>query len=101
VQCAIVISNKLLCRQNGSTNTLQWRNANLSLGRSRRLRIKSLSTRYAPDLPDVLRDISFDIEPGMRVGLVGSTGSGKSTLALSLFRAIEARQGEILIDSIS
>lgn len=36
----------------------------------------------------------------MRVGLVGATGSGKSTLALSLFRAIEHMQGEIMIDGI-
>lgn len=37
----------------------------------------------------------------MHVGLVGATGSGKSTLALSLFRAIEYMQGEIMIDGVS
>jgi len=59
---------------------------------------KKLCITYAPDLPDVLHNVSFDIEPGMRVGVVGATGSGKSTLALSLFRAMEARDGSIEID---
>ena len=59
---------------------------------------KKLCVTYAPDLPDVLHNVSFDIEPGMRVGVVGATGSGKSTLALSLFRAIDWRDGSIEID---
>ncbi|BEI85636.1 hypothetical protein CcaverHIS002_0510370 [Cutaneotrichosporon cavernicola] len=53
--------------------------------------VRGLSVRYAPDLPDVLHDVSFTIEPGQRVGVVGATGSGKSTLALSLFRAAALR----------
>ena len=57
-----------------------------------------LCVTYSPKLPDVLHDVSFKIEPGMRVGMVGSTGSGKSTLALSLFRSMEARDGSIEID---
>ena len=59
---------------------------------------KSLCVTYAPELPDVLHDVSFDVSPGMRVGVVGATGSGKSTLALTLFRAMEARAGRIEID---
>ena len=59
---------------------------------------KKLCVTYAPDLPDVLHNVSFDIEPGMRVGVVGATGSGKSTLALSLFRAMDSRDGSIEID---
>lgn len=64
------------------------------------IQIKSLSVRYAPDLPDVLHHINLTIQPGQRVGLVGATGSGKSTLALSLFRAIEPTSGSIEIDGI-
>jgi ABC-type multidrug transport system fused ATPase/permease subunit len=62
--------------------------------------VRDLKIRYAPDLPDVLHGVSFRIEPGHRVGLVGSTGSGKSTLALSLFRAITPRKGSIAIDGV-
>ncbi|KLT42676.1 P-loop containing nucleoside triphosphate hydrolase protein [Cutaneotrichosporon oleaginosum] len=62
--------------------------------------VRDLSVRYAPDLPDVLHDVSFKIEPGQRVGLVGATGSGKSTLALSLFRAVEPTGGSIEIDGL-
>jgi ABC-type multidrug transport system fused ATPase/permease subunit len=59
---------------------------------------KKLCVTYAPELPDVLLNVSFDIEPGMRVGIVGTTGSGKSTLALTLFRAMDPRDGSIEID---
>jgi ABC-type multidrug transport system fused ATPase/permease subunit len=62
--------------------------------------IEDLKVRYAADLPDVLSGVSFTIEPGHRVGIVGSTGSGKSTLALSLFRAVDAHRGRILIDGV-
>ncbi|ORY26307.1 P-loop containing nucleoside triphosphate hydrolase protein [Naematelia encephala] len=64
------------------------------------IQFENLSVKYADDLPEVLKDVSFTVEPGMRVGLVGSTGSGKSTLALTLFRAIEACRGRIVIDGL-
>ncbi|OCF60910.1 hypothetical protein L486_00554 [Kwoniella mangroviensis CBS 10435] len=64
------------------------------------VKVQNLQVRYAPDLPEVLKGVSFSIKPGMRVGLVGATGSGKSTLALSLFRAIEPHGGTITIDDI-
>ncbi|KAL5499194.1 hypothetical protein ACEPAH_1712 [Sanghuangporus vaninii] len=61
---------------------------------------KGLTIRYAPDLPDVLRDLSFKVNPGEKVGIVGRTGSGKSTLALSFFRFAEATEGRIFIDGV-
>ena len=61
---------------------------------------KDMSVRYSDDLPEVLHRISFKVEPGQRIGLVGATGSGKSTLALTLFRAIEPHSGTIEIDGI-
>jgi ABC-type multidrug transport system fused ATPase/permease subunit len=48
----------------------------------------------------VLKGISFRVEAGTRVGIVGRTGSGKSTFFQSLFRFIELEQGSILIDGI-
>lgn len=58
------------------------------------------STRYRDDFDFVLKNISFKIMPGEKVGVVGRTGAGKSSLALALFRALEAEEGKILIDDV-
>ena len=47
-----------------------------------------------------MKNISFDIKPREKVGVVGRTGSGKSTMCLCLFRIIEANSGSIFIDDI-
>jgi ATP-binding cassette subfamily B protein len=46
----------------------------------------------------VLKDISFTIEPGQKLALVGESGEGKSTIANLLLRFYEANKGSILID---
>jgi ABC-type multidrug transport system fused ATPase/permease subunit len=48
----------------------------------------------------VLHEVSFDIEPGQVVGIVGSTGSGKSTLLSLLPRFYDPTLGRILIDGV-
>lgn len=58
------------------------------------------STRYREDLEPVLKQLTFSIMPGERVGIVGRTGAGKSSLALALFRGLEAQEGKIVIDDI-
>lgn len=58
------------------------------------------STRYRAELEPVLRNVTFDILPGEKVGIVGRTGAGKSSLALALFRGLEAESGTILIDEV-
>jgi ATP-binding cassette, subfamily B, multidrug efflux pump len=46
----------------------------------------------------VLRDVSFEVRPGERVGIVGATGAGKSTLINLLLRFYDVTNGRILID---
>ncbi len=48
----------------------------------------------------VLRDVSFVVEPGQRLGIVGATGSGKSTLVSLLLRFYEVSRGRILVDGV-
>jgi ABC-type multidrug transport system fused ATPase/permease subunit len=51
------------------------------------------STRYREGLDLVLRNISFKVGAGEKIGIVGRTGAGKSSLTLALFRMIEAAKG--------
>ncbi len=65
-----------------------------------RLEVSNLVAGYAPELPPVLKGLSFDVEKNQRIGVVGRTGAGKSSLTLALFRFLEAREGSIHIDGI-
>jgi ABC-type multidrug transport system fused ATPase/permease subunit len=60
----------------------------------------SYSTRYRLDFDLVLKNVSFKVVPGEKLGVVGRTGAGKSSMALALFRALEAEEGQILVDGI-
>jgi ATP-binding cassette subfamily B multidrug efflux pump len=48
----------------------------------------------------VLRDVSFDVRPGERIGIVGATGAGKSTIINLLLRFYDASRGRILVDGV-
>jgi ATP-binding cassette subfamily B protein len=48
----------------------------------------------------VLKDVSFRVERGERVALVGHTGAGKTTVTALLLRFYEAQRGEILINGV-
>ena len=55
---------------------------------------------YRPDLPPVLRGLSFAVKARQKVGVVGRTGAGKSSLFLTLFRIVEPSSGTISIDGV-
>ena len=48
----------------------------------------------------VLKDISFHVEPGQTVGIIGATGSGKSSLINLICRFYDVNQGRVLVDDI-
>jgi len=54
---------------------------------------------YDPAEP-VLRDLSFEIQPGERVALVGPTGAGKTSILSILTRLYEIQSGRILLDGV-
>jgi ATP-binding cassette subfamily B protein len=60
---------------------------------------ENVSFAYRSDDP-ILQDLSFQIEPGEHVALVGPTGSGKSTVIRLLCRLYEPQQGRILLDGV-
>jgi ATP-binding cassette subfamily B protein len=48
----------------------------------------------------VLRDVSFEVRPGQRVGIVGATGAGKTSLISLLLRFYDVQRGRITVDGV-
>src|SRR6184192_918071 len=60
---------------------------------------RHVSFAYGPDRP-VLHDVSLEIEPGTRLGVVGATGAGKTTLISLLTRFYDPLEGAVLLDGV-
>lgn len=66
-----------------------------------RVEVRRLSAGYgSPSSPPALRSVSFTVEPGQHVGVVGRTGAGKSSLAYALVGLIGRSAGSIAIDGV-
>ena len=63
------------------------------------VRCEGVSFRYR-DGPLALADLSFEVPPGSRVGIVGATGAGKTTLVSLLTRFADPTDGRILLDGV-
>ncbi len=59
---------------------------------------KDITFRYKPGGPEILSEVSLDIQPGEVVGIVGPSGSGKSTLTKLLQRLYVPEKGQVLVD---
>lgn len=62
--------------------------------------LKNVTFGYEPNKP-VLKDISFHVDAGQMLGIVGRSGAGKSTLVNLISRLYDVEEGEILIDGIN
>jgi ATP-binding cassette subfamily B protein len=62
-----------------------------------RIEFRGVTFGYDPYTP-VLKNVSFAIEPGQFIGIVGKSGSGKTTLVNLICRFYDAQQGQVLLD---
>lgn len=62
---------------------------------------KDVSFRYSENNDEkVLEHISFTVNPGETIGIIGATGSGKTTLVQMIPRLYDASEGQVLVDGI-
>ena len=78
------------CKQNS---------VSLLKGTNGRIQFNRVCFKYSKDLPYSLIDVSLDIRPGEKVGIIGRTGAGKSSLFSSLFLLNGISAGRIMVDN--
>ena len=62
---------------------------------------RDVAVRYAGASAECLEHISFQVEPGQTIGIIGGTGAGKSTLVNLIPRLYRAGSGQVLIDGVN
>lgn len=64
------------------------------------IELNDLSLRYAPNLPKVIKNLTFTVKPETSIAVVGRTGAGKSSLLSALFLFLLPETGYIKIDGV-
>ena len=85
--------NQFLKEENNITSS-----ENITIDLKGKIEFKNVSFIYPDTNITGLKNISFKIESGESLGVIGTTGSGKSTLANSILRLFDISEGNILID---
>lgn len=67
---------------------------------SGKIAFKNVSFQYPRQQVNALQDVSFSIEPGERVGIIGRIGSGKTTLEKILMGFYDPKEGSVLLDEL-
>lgn len=94
-KASVVRINKILDTDADITSLEETKNIMQPKGH---IKFENVSFKYYADAENVLSNISFEVMPGQRIGIIGSTGSGKSTLINLLARLIDVTEGRILFD---
>lgn len=65
-----------------------------------KIEFRDVTLRYDPEMPEVLRNVSFTVNPGETLAIVGATGSGKSSIVNLIARLYEPTSGDVRIDDM-
>lgn len=57
-----------------------------------------MTARYGEDSEPVLKNLSFTVNPGEKIGIVGRTGAGKSSLIKLFWMSLKPSEGQVIID---
>lgn len=63
-----------------------------------RIAFEHVFFRYTPDGPDVIQDLSFEVQPGTKLALVGTSGAGKTSVFNLAMRYYDPTRGRVLVD---
>lgn len=97
IACAGRVESVLLMVSESSDNSIHLDNSNSAHS----VEFKGVNFTFAGNSEETLSDISFKVEAGQTIGIIGKTGSGKSTVAQLIAGLYPKDSGEILIDGKS
>jgi len=99
LQASLVSAERAFTLLDAARDVAERRNAHPVVRASGTIAFREVSFAY-PGGPPVLRNVSFDIAAGSRVGIRGITGAGKTTLISLLTRFYDPTAGQIMLDGV-